>query len=321
MNADVNDNAPGSEGSRKYLIGSTNMYLKAFNPDMAGLKALGIKANEEPSYFLMDREDKTKVTGVRLAFFLENTIGGEAVKTVLNLYLRKSYIESEKDGVKRSQFIDQYGKTAFESQDAVDTNTVEASWVDGATLKRACSGQAELIAFVIAYAGIKNGSPCNIDGGQLAQVFSGNYAPIRSVMDLAMARENCVRLLLGVKVDKDKVYSFVYDRKFDFPYSNTSKYLHKDLFRNATRLPKGVKFPGIKEEFNEAEFTPRWMTYEELAEPEAVLPPTNHFGGAAGDSAVDPFAVQAAVDPFAMSSTPADPFAATPDRSGDDLPF
>jgi hypothetical protein len=123
-------------------------------------------------------------------------------------------------------------------------------------------------------------------------------------MDLAMARENCVRLLLGVKVDKNKVYSFVYDRKFDFPYSSTSKYLHKNLFRNVTRLPKGVKFPGISEEFNE---------------PEAVLPPTNHFGGAAGNSAVDPFAAQAPVDPFALSSTPADPFAATLDRSGDDL--
>lgn len=230
--SEARDNTQGAEGSGKLFTGVLNMAISAINPSKAEMEEMGMNPKEEPDYFLKDKDDKTKVDGVRIAFFLEGVFAGEKIKTVLNIYLRKTFIESKKEGDEsRHMYIDKFGKTCFEKKSDVDMKNVSASWVDVPSLKLAVGGESELIDFIRCFLGHQQTDVCKFTGESLREIFAGNITTIKNVIKSASAvADNMVRVLLGVRDAGDgKFYQTVYSRKFERPYSRTSKYIHKPL--------------------------------------------------------------------------------------------
>lgn len=230
--SEARDNTQGAEGSGKLFTGVLNMAIKAINPSKAEMEEMGMNPKEEPDYLLKDKDDKTKIDGVRVVFFLEGVFAGEKIKTVLNIYLRKSFIESKKEGDEsRYMYIDKFGKTCFEKKSDVDMKIISASWVDPSSLKLAVNGENELIDFIRCFLGHQQTDVCKFTGESLREIFAGNITTIKNVIKSASAvADNMVRVLLGVRDAGDgKFYQTVYSRKFERPYSRTSKYIHKTL--------------------------------------------------------------------------------------------
>lgn len=249
------DNSQGAEGSGKLFTGVLNMAVTAVNPTKSEMEAMGMKPKDEPDYFLKDKDDKSKIIGYRLAFFLEGVVAGEKARTILNIYLRKQFVESKKEGMPvRHQFIDKFGKTCFEEKADVDMKAPKSNWVDADSLKLAVSGEPELVEFIRCYLGHLQQDVCRFTPESLRDIFAGKAKVIRDVIEGAKKdADNMVRVMLGVRDAGDgKFYQTVYGRKFERPYAKNSLYIHKSLAYS--KGEKDVDFGVNLSVYNEADF-------------------------------------------------------------------
>lgn len=286
MKATVNENKASEGGSnRKYFTGVTNAFVVDLNPTQEKLKQMGYKAEKPPEYFIKDdKDDNNKVTGIKLNFHLEFSHLEETYKTSVTFFLKKEFITSDKNPEKvTTNYIDMYGKTKFLSEeDLLDAELQERfKFLDFGSFKKCIKGQAELIEFLRSYAGTKNDQAMMFEPQDFRELFNGNMNPIvKNVLAPSMAMENSVRVLLGVKEANDKMYQVVYDRKFDFPWSYTTKYIHKSYDQNSKYIPMGVSYGQISSEFNEKDFNLKEYVSDESAQGQPASSPGSMMSSA-----------------------------------------
>ena len=277
MRAGVNEST-GTEGPKKIYVGAFNMHVTAVNPNKAELEKMGINAKEEPDYFIRDKDDKTKVLGVQVRFFLENMFREETVKTTVSFFLRKEFLESKKDPQNiKYNYIDERGSTIFLTDAVVASKSVPYDWIHVPSLKKAVKGEPELIDFLRNLTNPEREQPTYFENQDMKKLFSGDVSEIRNLVKQANDKGNAVRVMLLPRINGSRVIQYVFDQKFDRAWSSSSKYIHKQLVSQRQRLEKGgVITSMISEDFTESQFFIREVDHATVVIPALPGIPAAH---------------------------------------------
>lgn len=256
MRATVNDSAP-NEGGRKIYVGVHNMHVKAVNPNLAQLQALGFKSEtKEPDYFIPEDKEKKQAAGYILRFILENKFREDTIKTSISFFLRKEYMESTKNGVKKFNYIDQFGNTTFLTESDHETKNVSQDWIHKDSLKKVVRGEIELIDFLRNLFNPDRSEPTYFENGDIKKLFAGDVSGVRKLVSDASAKGNAVRVLFLPKERDGKLVQSIFNRKFDRAWSSSSKYIHK-AFNEQRSYLNGVYTNLIGETYSERDFIMR----------------------------------------------------------------
>lgn len=307
MRADVNQSNE-SEGVRKLFVGAFNMHVTAINPNLAEMNKMGIKTDKEPDYFLYDKEEKEKKTGIMIKIYLENQFKEDTIKSSVTFFLRKSIMESKKDGQEsKFNYIDERGNSIFIEESLVTSKQVPYTWLHADSLKKAVIGEPELVNFIRAITNAERYGATMFEVEDLRRIFTGDIVSVKSVIKKAKDLGNTVRVVLLPKISGSKILQYTYEKQFERSWSSTSKYLHKSLIDNRSRLSNGVIVP-FSENFNEAEFFIREVDPSEMITKFGSHSPTENPSYASGTHS-------------AMAGGPAAAITADDLLPADDLPF
>lgn len=248
--------AKGSESKEveiKRHIGIAAVGVLAVNPTRAELNSIyGSEGNtDEPTYVgettvkNLNGED-VKVPQIRLSFITKTdpkiacNHGLEAILPI-NLFLTKSYVYSQKNGVTKVQVIDKYGRTSWVTQEELKAGAIPEFVIKkgpnaGQTMKAQLSagyrpcymGEENLVKLLIALINIPRPDVWNedqktyvmkTDPKELAQsecflenikeYFSGNIKELRDAVKFQP--NNRFKMLFGVRTSKNgSVYQTAY---------------------------------------------------------------------------------------------------------------
>jgi hypothetical protein len=230
---EINDSSKEVLGSIKLWAGITNMEVKAVNPNLAELNAMGINMKTEPNYSLeMNGRDIFKVI-----FW----VGNPDLTTKVE-FLLENTPKITKNGDK-TQFVNAYGQFAYATNAEALTNY---DWYKHEGVRAAFPNEEKLIGFIKAWANVANGG----------KVFLESMDKIAAGTDLTELKQlvtqlaaNRVRVLVGVK---DGKYQNVYTHYFGRTQKSGDSYFIKHL--NGEYSSFNAEFPG---DLQWGQFTPQ----------------------------------------------------------------
>ena len=228
-----NDSSKEVLGSIKLWAGITNMEVKAVNPTMAELNAMGINIKTEPNY--------TMEMGGRPIFKVVFWVSNPDLTTKVE-FLLENTPKVTRDGMK-TQFVNAYGQFAYatgeEALNAYDWYTKEG-------IRAAYPNEEKLISFIKAWANVASGGKVSLDS--MDKIASG--ADLSELKQLVTAlSNNRVRVLVGVK---DGKYQNVYTSYFGRTQRSGDSYFVKAL--NGEYSSFNAEFPG---DLQWGQFTPQ----------------------------------------------------------------
>lgn len=197
---------------KKLYTGLTNVLVKAVNPSMEELVAMGYNPQQEPVYMGTNANNKEKL---RLDFYVENT--ETRFKSKLSFWLENE-IRTNKDGDK-TQFRDKYGKTGW----GATVNNLP-DFVDKDSARPMYIGEDDFMSFIAAWTNSADGDEIVLDSIDLI-VSKGNIKELQQMVRDAV--DYGVRVLVGVT--KDGKYQVIYTKHFGRPYQKTTTYFTKAL--------------------------------------------------------------------------------------------
>ena len=242
---EINDSSKEVLGSIKLWAGITNMEVKAVNPNMAELNAMGINIKTEPNYSLeMNGRDIFKVV-----FWVSNPDLTTKVE-----FLLENTPKITKNGDK-TQFVNNYGQFAY-ATDAAALGNYE--WYKQEGVRAAYPNEEKLIGFIKAWANVANGGKVSLE--TMNKIAAGtDLTELKQLV--AQLAANRVRVLVGVK---DGKYQNVYTSYFGRTQKSGDSYFIKHL--NGEYSGFNAEFPG---DLQWGQFSPQLSVTTADAEPAA----------------------------------------------------
>lgn len=240
-----NDSSKEVLGGIKLWAGLTNMEVKAVNPNMAELHAMGINVKQEPNYSMeLNGKDIFKV-----CFWVSN-----ADLTTKVEFLLENTPKITRNGDK-TQFVNHYGQFAY----ATDEAALSAyDWYKKEGVRAAFPNEEKLIGFIKAWANVASGGKVSLD--TMSKIASGTDLSELKQLVTTLAN-NRVRVLVGVK---DGKYQNVYTSHFGRTQRSGDSYFVKAL--NGEYSGFNAEFPG---DLQWGQFTPQLSVTTADAEPAA----------------------------------------------------
>jgi len=230
---EINDSSKEVLGSIKLWAGITNMEVKAVNPNLAELNAMGINMKTEPNYSLeMNGRDIFKVI-----FW----VGNPDLTTKVE-FLLENTPKITKNGDK-TQFVNDYGQFAYATDAGALANY---DWYKQEGVRPAFPNEEKLVGFIKAWANVANGGKVSLD--TMDKIASGaDLSELKQLVTQLSA--NRVRVLVGVK---DGKYQNVYTSYFGRTQKSGDSYFIKHL--NGEYSSFNAEFPG---DLQWGQFTPQ----------------------------------------------------------------
>lgn len=197
---------------KKLYTGLTNVLVKAVNPSMEELVAMGYNPQQEPSYLSKNDKGNDKL---RLDFYVENT--ETKFKSKISFWLENESRLSQKG---MTQYIDDFNKAGWGDS---DKNGLP-SFVDAATAREAFVGEEDLMNFIYNWFNCGEGDVCKLETIN-AIVTKQDIKELRQM--IKDAATHGVRVLVGVT--KDNKYQTIYTKHFGRPYQKSTTYFTKAL--------------------------------------------------------------------------------------------
>jgi len=197
---------------KKLYTGLTNVLVKAVNPTMDELIAMGYNPQQEPVYMSTNNNGKEKV---RLDFYVENT--ETKFKSKITFWLENE-VRMNKDGDK-TQYRDKFGKTGW----GATVNNLP-DFVDKDSARPMFIGEDDFMSFIAAWINSAEGDEIVLDSIDTI-VSKGNMKELQQMVRDAVSYG--VRVLVGVT--KDGKYQVIYTKHFGRPYQKTTTYFTKAL--------------------------------------------------------------------------------------------
>jgi|21_taG_2_1085346.scaffolds.fasta_scaffold39210_2 hypothetical protein len=233
---EINDSSKEVLGTIKLWAGLTNMEVKAVNPNMAELNAMGINIKTEPNYNLeMNGRDIFKVV-----FWVSNPDLTTKVE-----FLLENTPKMNKDGNK-TQWVNDYGQFMYaESTEAIQNNP-KMEWYKHDGIRPAFPNEEKLIGFIRAWANVASGGKVSLD--TMDKIASGtDLSELKQLV--TQLSNNRVRVLVGVK---DGKYQNVYTSYFGRTQKSGDSYFVKAL--NGEYSGFNAEIPG---DLQWGQFTPQ----------------------------------------------------------------
>jgi len=212
----------------KLYTGLHNMKVVAINPSKAQLEEFGYKPQNDPVYLTTEGDVKK----IRLDFHLhgENP-EGEKIMTKVAFFLEDQF-RVNRDGDK-SEWINDFGRTAWSAQGDPDNPPKELTWFDSETARQSHVGEADLHLFLVNWLNIGPEDEAKMDN--FLAIFDEDYSELQSL--LAGNIDNEVRVLLTVR---DSKYQSVYNKYFDRASNKRTNYWESHI-RNQTANGYAIK--------------------------------------------------------------------------------
>lgn len=227
----VKDNSV--EISFKKYIGVGKFSVVAVNPTKEEYKTLLNKeVNEEPVYVgtYKDQEGK-EYPQLRLTFWLKNDLIEDVIP--MSIFLVKQPMISQ---AKKCKVIDKYARTAWVTAEEFKNKQVPQYSNGPARIsdyRQCCRGEEEVVTFIKKllsipnidvydntlgkYVDNPNPEDCVCSFDNLDSLFKGDVSEIKSA--IALAPNNTIKILLGVKVNEGKEYQDFYTKEFMSTYT------------------------------------------------------------------------------------------------------
>lgn len=234
----------------KRYIGVSPVFVKAVNPNKKQHEELFNTTLDETPNYVTDAEDSNGNTykNARIQIVLQmaqsrynsdaellaDYNNNEGTKVTMSLFIQNRPRVGSATG--KIQVIDKYGRTAWATQNDVDTHSIPMYSNGPADIDKdfrpAYVGEEELVAFVKAYLGIEDitvwnnelqkrvpnpkvkPEECECRFDNLDKIFKGDFSEI--IDTLSFQPTNRVKVLLGVRIDTEsgRMYQSVYTKVF-----------------------------------------------------------------------------------------------------------
>ena len=229
-----NDSSKEVLGTIKLWAGLTNMEVKAVNPTLAELNALGINAKQEPNY-------NVEIQPGRPVFKVVFWVSNPDLTTKIE-FLLENGPKTTRDGNK-TQWVNNYGQFIYaEDQEALS----QWEWYKTDGVRPAYINEEKLIGFIKAWANVASGGKVNLD--TMDKIAAGtDLSELKQLVTTLTA--NRVRVLVGVK---DGRYQNVYTHYFGRTQRSGDSYFVKHL--NGEYSGFNAEFPG---DLQWGQFTPQ----------------------------------------------------------------
>lgn len=249
----------------KRYIGVSPVFIKAVNPNKEQHEKLFNTTLDENPNYVTDAEDSNgniyKNARIQVvlqlaqqsyksaAELLADFNNEEGTKVTMTMFIQNRPKVGAASG--KIQIIDKYGRTAWATQNDVNTRSIPVYSNGPADIDKdyrpAYVGEEELVAFVKAYLNIPEVSiwdnnlqkrvpnskvkpeECECRFDNLDNIFKGDFSEI--IDTFSFQPMNRVKVLLGVRTDPEsgKLYQAVYTKKFIKNGSSSTKALEKDI--------------------------------------------------------------------------------------------
>lgn len=242
---EINDSSKEVLGTIKLWAGITNMEVKAVNPNMAELHAMGINVKQEPNYnvTMTDRE----------VFKVVFWVGNPDITTKVE-FLLENTPKKTRDGMK-TQWVNDFGQFIYAP---APEDLAQWNWYKTDGVRAAYPNEEKLIGFIKAWANVASGGKCALT--TMDKIASGTDLSELKQLVTQLAN-NRVRVLVGVK---DGKYQNVYTHYFGRTQKSGDSYFVKAL--NGEYSGFNAEFPG---DLQWGQFTPQLSVTTADAEPAA----------------------------------------------------
>jgi len=228
-----NDSSKEVLGTIKLWAGITNMEVKAVNPTMAELNAMGINIKSEPNYNV--------TMGDRQVFKVVFWVANPDLTTKVE-FLLENNPKKTRDGMK-TQWVNDYGQFIYA---AAPEDLQQWDWYKTEGVRPAYPNEEKLIKFIKAWANVANGGKCALT--TMDKISAGTDLSELKQLVTALSN-NKVRILVGVK---DGKYQNVYTHYFGRTQKSGDHYFVKEL--NGEYSGFNAEFPG---DLQWGQFTPQ----------------------------------------------------------------
>jgi hypothetical protein len=229
-----NDSSKEVLGTIKLWAGITNMEVKAVNPTMAELHAMGINVKQEPNYEIELQPGRPVF---KVVFWVSNPDLTTKVEFLLENNPKKT-----RDGIK-TQWVNDFGQFIYAAE---IEDLAQWDWYKTEGVRAAYPNEEKLIKFIKAWANVASGGKVSLE--TMDKITSGtDLSELKQLV--TQLSNNRVRVLVGVK---DGKYQNVYTHYFGRTQKSGDHYFVKEL--NGEYSSFNAEFPG---DLQWGQFTPQ----------------------------------------------------------------
>ncbi len=228
-NARSSSSAPAMEFKRYCGVGTINVL--AINPNNATLKKYGWNVEDstpEPQYANLQSQDGTKYSRLRFLVQIKDLAG----KPVIPMDFRISNDFANSKDNKKTQIIDNYGRSAFATKEEFKSKKVPVD-KNGNSLsidkdyRRAHVGEVDVINFLFKYLNItpfqyydaakntwvQNKAPGTLSIDDWGKIVNGDVSEL--IGYISEFPDNCMKVIFGLQTtDENRVYQMFIRQKY-----------------------------------------------------------------------------------------------------------
>ena len=248
MGITSNKSSEQVSGEAKLYTGLHNFKVIGLNPSKKIMEErLGMRPKSEPVYLDKSKNDEN-VDRMRLDFYLQSK--KPDIRTKVAFWLENtSRISQAGDKVQVTNNQGQFTWVALEEDGSWEAPEYE--WFSKEGLRQAYVGEEALVnQFIRNWANVENGANCYLE--DIGAIAKGDTKELKNYVKAL--RDNEVRCLLGIVVNKGNTYQTIYPKMFDRPYN--------------TRFTKWVKqLENAYGQFTDADYQNSFELQEYLGKP------------------------------------------------------